>query len=159
MDDTEDFVELYRTHYPRMVAALGLAGADHARAQDIGQEAFARTYNHWRRVRRGTNPAGYAYTVAFRLLHRRCDDLGDALGADDHPVTGSEDTALDAVSIDEAIRAMPARRRACAALCFYLEFTGEQAADILGIAASTVRVQLGRARTDLARALCDTATA
>ncbi|MGH9188412.1 MAG: RNA polymerase sigma factor [Acidimicrobiales bacterium] len=159
MNDTDAFVDLYRIHYPRVVAALGLAGADPARAQDLGQEAFARTYHHWRRVRRGTNPAGYVYTVAFRLMRRRSERLDDGLDGHDHPSGGSEDGTLNALTIAQAIEAMPTRRRACAALCFYLGFSGEQAAEILGIAASTVRVQLGRARADLARALSDTAPA
>ena len=63
---TEDFAELFHTQYPRVVRALVLAGA--ADAEDIAQEAFARTLRHWRRVRTGANPAGYVFRVAFRLV-------------------------------------------------------------------------------------------
>ncbi len=42
MNETDEFVELYRVHYPRVVAALSLIGADHAKAEYLGQEAFAR---------------------------------------------------------------------------------------------------------------------
>lgn len=153
MNETDDFVALYRVHYPRLVAALGLAGADHARAQDLGQEAFARTYRHWRRVRRGPNPAGYVYTVAFRLLKDRLEQVDEPLRPEGLLAGGSEDGTLDTLTVAAVIEAMPARRRACAALCFYLGFSSGQAAEILGIAASTVRVQLCRAREDLARAL------
>ncbi len=125
--DTDAFVALYRTHYPRVVAALALAGADDARAQDLGQEAFARTYDRWRRVRRGSNPEGYVYIVAFRLLYRG-RRLDDCIDGHDRPGGSSEDATLNALSVAQAIEAMPPRRRACAALCFYLGFSGEQAA-------------------------------
>ena len=153
MSHSDDFVDLYRVHYPRVVAALGLAGADHPRAEDLGQEAFARTYRHWKRVRRGPNPAGYVYTVAFRLLKDRLEQLDEALPSESFPAGGSEDGTLDTLTVAAVIEAMPARRRACAALCFYLGFSREQAAQILGIAPSTVRVHLCRAREELARAL------
>jgi DNA-directed RNA polymerase specialized sigma24 family protein len=41
---------------------------------------------------------------------------------------------------------MPPRRRACATVCWYLGFTSEEAGDILGIDAATVRTHLERAR-------------
>ena len=44
---------------------------------------------------------------------------------------------------------MPARRRACAMLCFVVGLTPKEAARSLGIAEGTVRKQLGLARDDL----------
>src|SRR4051794_23618160 len=69
-DDGDDYVELYRHHYGRLIRALELAGAAPPTAEALAQEAFARTYRHWRRVREGLNPIGYPYRVAFRLLSR-----------------------------------------------------------------------------------------
>jgi RNA polymerase sigma factor (sigma-70 family) len=65
-----DFVDCYQTHYRRLIRALELSGADHATAQDVAQEAFARAFARWRSVSKGTNPAGYVYTTAFRLFRR-----------------------------------------------------------------------------------------
>jgi DNA-directed RNA polymerase specialized sigma24 family protein len=130
-----DFVDLYRFHYPRLVSALRLTGAPAAQAQDAAQEAFARTFRNWRRVRAGTNPRGYVTTVAFR-----------AIGS-------HESLVVTRAGIEEALKAMPSRRRACAALCLYLDMSVDDAAESLGIAPSTVRVQLHRARQDLRTAL------
>ncbi|MCA1692656.1 MAG: hypothetical protein LC733_10840 [Actinobacteria bacterium] len=47
-----------------------LTGARRDDAEDVAQEAFARTLSRWRRVRTGSNPPGYVYRVAFRLLRR-----------------------------------------------------------------------------------------
>jgi RNA polymerase sigma factor (sigma-70 family) len=65
-----DFVDCYQTHYRRLIRALQLSGADQATAQDVAQEAFAQAFARWRSVSKGTNPPGYVYTTAFRLLRR-----------------------------------------------------------------------------------------
>ena len=65
---TTDFVECYRTHYPRLVRALRLSGADGPTAEDLAQEAFGRALARWRRVSRGPNPPGYVYTPPVPAL-------------------------------------------------------------------------------------------
>jgi DNA-directed RNA polymerase specialized sigma24 family protein len=55
-DVADDFVTVYEAHYPRLVRALQIGGLDRPSAEDVAQEAFARTLGHWRRVRLGTNP-------------------------------------------------------------------------------------------------------
>ena len=146
---SDDFVDLFTSHYPKLVGVLRVAGAmDRTAAEDVAQEAFARTLGHWRRVRQGTNPAGYVYRVAFRLLRRRGGFATSPLDDVDIPSTGptTEDSAVANVTAAHALAAMPPRRRACAALCWYLGFTSEEAAGILGIDAATVRTHLERAR-------------
>ncbi len=147
------FTDLYRTQYPRLVVTLTLAGAPDA--ADLAQEAFARTLRHWRRVSQGTNPGGYVATVAFRLMRRHRPPPATTLGDDNGAVDGHEDTVVIGVCLRQALEAMPARRRACAALCFYLGMSTDEAAQTLGITAATVRVQLHRARTDLHHVLGD----
>ena len=156
MADTADFVSVYRLHYSRVVAALGLAGLDPSGAEDVGQEAFARAYQHWWRVRKGSNPAGYVYTTAFRLLRHRVGLPDTPLDDLDTPVCGPEAEAVTGLTLRQAVAAMPPRRRACAVLCLYLGFPPEQAAAVLGIEPSTVRVQLQRARISLQQVLAET---
>lgn len=155
---TDDFVELFRMHYPRLVRALVLAGCG-AGAEDVAQEAFARTFGHWRRVRRGPNPAGYVYRVAFRLLRRRGliapSPLDDANGPG-LAVAGPETSAATNVDLERVLVSMPPRRRACAVLCLCLELSPPEAADVLAIAPGTVRKQLDLARASLLAGLADT---
>ncbi|MEJ7765864.1 MAG: sigma factor-like helix-turn-helix DNA-binding protein, partial [Acidimicrobiales bacterium] len=88
-----------------------------------------------------------------RRGHLPYEPDGDA--AADAAITagaGPEEQALATVAADAAllaIAAMPARRRACALLVLAAGLTAEEAAADLGIAASTVRVQVHRARADL----------
>lgn len=156
---SDDFVDLYRSHYPRLVSALRLTGASPAHAQDAAQEAFARTFRRWRRVRAGTNPAGYVTTVAFRLL-RRGKDLSDgpALLDTDATVAAHDTLVVARADVEACLATMPVRRRACAALCLYLDVSVEDAAAALGIAPATIRVQLHRARDELRAALGEPVT-
>jgi RNA polymerase sigma factor (sigma-70 family) len=147
-DATHEFVEMYERHYPRLVRALELSGAGRPEAEDIAQEAFARTLGHWRRVRTGSNPPGYAYTVAFRLARKRIPPtvlLGDEL-----PVPDVAGEAVANVAVAEALAKMPARRRTCAVLCLIGGLSPAEAGQALGIEASTVRKQLEHARAALA---------
>jgi len=152
---SDDFVDLFTSQYAKLVGVLRVSGAvDRAAAEDLAQEAFARTLKHWKRVRQGMNPAGYVYRVAFRLLRKRGGLPTTPLEDVDAPsaTANTEDAAVDKVTAARSLDAMPPRRRACAALCWYLGFTSEEAGDILGIDAATVRTHLERARRAAASA-------
>ena len=155
---SSDFTELYRTHYPRLVRTLELSGADRPRAEDTAQEAFARTLAHWHRVRLGTNPPGYVYTVAFRLARRRrvleVPVSEEALA--DSPATGDvASEATLAAGFASALERMPRGRKSVALLCMVAQLSPKEAGKALGIAESTVRKQLERARADLRLGLGD----
>jgi len=143
-----DFVTLYEAHYPRLVRALAIGGLDRPTAEDVAQEAFARTLGHWRRVRLGTNPPGYVYRTAFRLSrgHWKHEYPLDSEQASRGDVAAE---AVSNVALEAALGRMPARRRACATLCFVVGLTPKEAGRALGIAEGTVRKQLGLARDDL----------
>jgi RNA polymerase sigma factor (sigma-70 family) len=149
-----DFIEVYEAHYPRLVRALEISGLDRAAAEDVAQEAFARTFGHWRRVRLGTNPPGYVYRVGFRLA-RRTYRREDAL---DVEPTSSGDLAGQVATreaVEKALEAMPPRRRSCAVMCLMSGLTTKEAARSLGIAEGTVRKQLELARSTLRTLLGD----
>ena len=152
--DAEAFAILYREHYGKLVRALEIAGAEGAWAQDAAQEAFARALVHWRRIRTGDNPAGYVFRTAFRLLNkeraaRRRMRAEAVAEGDAGALPGPESTVLARMTLGQALEVMPERQRQCVGLCLYLELGADQAADILGIEAATVRVHLHRARVKL----------
>jgi RNA polymerase sigma factor (sigma-70 family) len=153
-----EFAVLYQLQYPRLVRSLEVAGLARAAAEDVAQEAFARTLLHWRRVRRGSSPAGYVYRVAFRLSKRsrRSDAPLDeqVVARLDAGVSGDPASMVTLrTAVDGVLATMPASRRACAVLCFVAGLSPKEAGRALGIAESTVRKQLERARRDLRSAL------
>lgn len=149
-----DFVACYLHHYGRLVKALRLAGADPGTAEETAQEAFAVALVRWNRVVRGTNPAGYVYTTAFRLLRKHLArtsrwDVGDppeSARADDD-TTGA--AAAGHLDVEAALALMAPRQRACAVMCLVLDVSTGDAAEALGIAAGTVRKHLDAARARL----------
>ena len=143
----EDFIQMYSKHYPRLIRALELGGSTRPAAEDYAQEAFARTLGHWRRVRRGTNPPGYVYRVAFRLAWRQA-----SVEVHTDFETQVTDVAAEAtlqVEIETTLKRMPDARRRCAVLCLVTGMSTKDAAVTLRIAESTVRKQIERARADL----------
>jgi RNA polymerase sigma factor (sigma-70 family) len=149
-----DFVEVYETHYGRLVRALEIGGLDRASAEDAAQEAFARTLGHWRRVRLGTNPAGYVYRVGFRLA-RRTLRREEPLRVEPQSLSDVAGEVTTRTAVETALAAMPPRRRSCAVMCLMSGFTTKEAARALGIAEGTVRKQLELARTSLRAVLGD----
>jgi len=147
---TEDFAELFRVHYPRLIRALQLAGVRPSEAEDIAQESFARVLRRWRQVRSGTNPPGYLFRIAFRLVRRRgllpTSPLDEQLPSTSPP---TDEQAAVKADVDRALAVMPPRRRACVVLCWMSGLTSVDAAEALGIAAGTVRKQLELARQQL----------
>ena len=146
----DDFAAMFESQYRRVVRALELGGLDHASAEDAAEEAFARTLGHWRRVRQGSNPAGYVFRTAFRIARRQLQRLPD-LQLDEERAS-SRDAASEVairVDVESVLGAMPPRRRACAVLCLVVGLTTAETARSLGIAEGTVRKQLELARRTL----------
>jgi RNA polymerase sigma factor (sigma-70 family) len=147
---SDDFVEIYRLHYPRLVRALTLAGASPHEAEDAAQEAFARSLRHWSRVRRGPNPAGYPYRVGLRLLSRargrRADKTEPQPDQDPASPDRPDEAAIVSYGVEHTLALLPPRQRQCAVCCFVLGFTPVEAGHLLGIRPATVRKHLDGAR-------------
>lgn len=170
MADHPDFDRFYRDNYRRLVVSLQLAAVSTElsdEAEDTAQDAFARTLARWTTVRRGTNPAGYVYRVAFR--HQRRSSLRrqrwlkvsslvqtrTRLRRDAQP-SSPGDLWAEAAAVRDAIADLPMGCRRAVALCVYAEMTPMEAAAVLGVSASTLRTQLQRARQALTAATAST---
>ena len=152
--ESDDFVDCYQLHYPRLVRSLCLAGAPYPAAEDLAQEAFARMFAHWRRVRTGSNPGGYAYRTGFRLwLRSRRVEFARAAPPDaaEPAVAGPEGLVTTQMAVAAAFAGMPPRRRACAVMCLVVGLPTSDAATALGIAEATVRKHVSDARDDIRR--------
>jgi DNA-directed RNA polymerase specialized sigma24 family protein len=71
-----DFEAFFQSEYTRPVRALYLLSGDRADAEDAAQEAMARVYERWDRVREMDAPDGYLYRVALHVERRRRYRLG-----------------------------------------------------------------------------------
>jgi RNA polymerase sigma-70 factor, ECF subfamily len=130
-------------------------------AEDVVQEAFRRVYQSLDRfdTRRAFQP--WFFTIlrnsARNALHstraRATEPLSDA-----HP--GEVPDAFDRArrlqlrrSIDEAVSQLPPMQKTCFELCVVEGFSSAEAASAVGLAESTVRVHVFKARQTLQRLL------
>jgi RNA polymerase sigma factor (sigma-70 family) len=125
-------------------------------AEDAVANALAKLYPRWGRLER---PELYAQTMVFRAAidetrrpwWRRERSAGDAIPeiaqADPSGVTDER------LRVRTALQAVPVRQRAVLVLRFYLGMTAEEAGEVLGVRAATVRSQTTRGLANLRTAL------
>jgi RNA polymerase sigma-70 factor (sigma-E family) len=155
-DDQDGFREFVAS---RMGALRNLAfvtcGNWHA-AEDAVANALAKLYPRWGRLER---PDLYAQTMVFRAAidetrrpwWRRERSAGDTMP--DIAQADPSGTSDERLRIRTALHAVPVRQRAVLVLRFYLDMTAEEAAEVLGVRAATVRSQTARGLANLRVAL------
>jgi RNA polymerase sigma-70 factor (sigma-E family) len=141
-----DFVRA-RTH--ALLRSAYLLTGDRHLAEDLVQEALARTHRSWSRLTDVSNAEAYARRTMYHLQvsiwrrRRVAESLPGTMpetGVDDH----AEATARR-VAVQRALLTLSARQRAVIVLRFFEDHTEVEAADLLGVSVSTVKTQTGRA--------------
>lgn len=160
--DADAFERIYRTHVGRVhLLALRLTG-DTVKAEALTQDAFVRA---WRKLGtfRGESALGtwlHRLTVNVFLLDERGarrtagrEVVDDAL--EQHSgVRRAESLDLDdRMDLERAIATLPEGARVAFVLHDIQGYTHEEIAALSGVTASTIRVQLHRARRRLMEAL------
>jgi RNA polymerase sigma-70 factor (ECF subfamily) len=145
------FEDFFRAEYPDLARALFLLTRDPVEAEELAQEALARTYERWDRVRGMESPVGYVYRTAMNLNRKRIRRL--AVRARRLVPGGSEpDPLLAAEARSDILRALgtiPRTQREALILVEWVGLDAEEAGRILGIEASSVRGRLFRARATI----------
>jgi len=120
-------------------------------AEDLTQEAFIRVLERWDRVAEIEDPHGYLYRTAMNVFRRR---YGRALRTAKRSMqrVPADDEIAEIDERDAAVRALAGlspRQRAAVVLVDLLGFRSEEAARMLGIRASTLRMHASRAHAAL----------
>jgi RNA polymerase sigma factor (sigma-70 family) len=150
----EDFDEWYRAHYRRVFASLYLVCGDRDACADAVDEAFARAYERWSRVRRMRSPEGWTWVVARNVLRgaRHSARRHAAITAPLTPDAVARPIEL-AIEVWDAIERLPAREREVIALRYLAGLRERDIATALRIAPGTVARALHDARAHLAESL------
>lgn len=162
--DRKAFETLYRRHADRVYGAvLRLAAFDHARAEDLTQEAFVRAWQKLESFRFesafGTWVYRLAVNVALMSIRARNADPVTIMDDEHLPDITSTDNPVRAIERDElekAIAALPPRARAVLVLHDVEGWKHEEISIELGMAVGSSKAQLHRARGLLRRALGET---
>jgi RNA polymerase sigma factor (sigma-70 family) len=145
------FEEFVLAEHARLYAALCLITRDRHEAEDIQQDALVRVWERWDHVSTLEDPTGYLYKTALNVFKRRMRRAALAVKRTVW-LTPPRDYMEDVETRDEVVRALSRltpRQRASVVLTDLLDYTSEDAAKILGIKASTVRVMSSQARAAL----------
>jgi RNA polymerase sigma-70 factor (sigma-E family) len=158
----EELVSLFSVQYVPLCRLAYLLLGDAARAEDVVQEAFLRTFAGWSRIRQPELAAIYLRRSLVNLCrsgirHRPVEQRGNARTYRDetYSATGWEDDVASANTVLDAVRALPPRQRATVVLRYYLDLSEADIAETLGTTPGTVKSQLAKARAHLARLLSE----
>ncbi len=151
----DEFDAFYRGTAPRLLRyAYGLT-TDVAQAQDLVQEAYARAWQRWRRLRGYEDPEAWLRLVVSRLhtdWWRAARVRRTAVPPAPAPVDPPGETVLLLVA---ALRTLPAAQRRALALHYLLDLSVAQIAAETGASEGTVKSWLHRGRAALAALLDD----
>jgi RNA polymerase sigma-70 factor (sigma-E family) len=150
---------LFRSHYRQLVGLARLLVDDDGQAEETVQEAFARTYASWSRLRDHDDPLPYVRRAVVnqargRLRRRRTvrttriEPMLDAASPEVGILAAERRSEIVA-----AVGALPRRQRECVALRYYLDASVSDTALTLGISEGAVKQHTHRALDALSRAL------
>jgi RNA polymerase sigma-70 factor (sigma-E family) len=142
-----EFVEgrataLHRTAY--------LLCGDWHLANDLVQEALAKTFRHWRKVQRADNPDAYVKRIlvneANRYLRRHRNAAPPTeMAARDTPIPDASNEVVERDLLLQALLSLPARQRATVVLRYLEGMTERETAAVLKCTQGTVKSQTARA--------------
>jgi RNA polymerase sigma factor (sigma-70 family) len=147
--DAAAFEAFYRENLARIVRACLLVTLDRAAAEDIAQEAFARTWSRWGAIHGPDHAGGFVFKTAMRLCRRRRPmPIGEPPASIDE-----QEAAAERTDVFAALGRLPMRQRQSVVLRDWAGFETREVARMLGMRESTVRVHLARGRASLREAL------
>jgi RNA polymerase sigma-70 factor (sigma-E family) len=119
-------------------------------ADDLVQEALAKAFSHWRKVRRAENPSAYVRRILInesRSRWRRDQHVtvhSDA-GVLDVAVADMSEPVVNRAELLQALQSLSARQRATVVLRFLEGLSERETAAALGCSEGTVKSQTSRA--------------
>ncbi len=148
---TEDFASLLDGEYERLFRTLFLLTGSRWEAEDLTHEALTVVLERWDRVGRMESPSGYLYTVAINLHRRRVRRLLRRVILHPDPARGltqpGREEEVEARSdVVAALSMLPAKLREALVLTEYLDLDSAELGRRLGIAPSSARARVHRAR-------------
>lgn len=147
-DEPADFTTFFRARYAAVARAAYLVVQDSDAAQDVAQEAFVRTFTHWRRIQHYDRPDLWVHRVAVRLA---------IAAAKQSRRRGRVPVEEDLVAVPPnpdfdllvQVAKLPAAQRAAIVLFYYEDRPVAEVADILQCSSATAKVHLHRGRNRL----------
>lgn len=150
------FDAFYRDQYRALLSLAWSLTGRRDLGEELVQDAMLTVHRRWSHVRTYDQPGSFARRVLLNdatSAARRREAEGRALERLDRPGEAAEDVPLPDPEFWSALRALPERQAQAVTLHYLEDRSLAEIADILGIAANTVKVHLHRGRLALATSL------
>ena len=148
-DRDADFSAYMAARQPALYRTAYLLAGDHAGAEDLLQNAFAKLYLSWDKIRDREALDGYVRRIMvnennslWRRAWKRREHTTDTM-----PDTGVHDAYDDGMggALWSFVQTLPPKQRAVVVLRYYEQLSEAEIADVLGISPGTVKSQASRA--------------
>lgn len=155
MTDDAVFEAWYRALYPNLVASIGVVFGDVDLAREAADEAVARAYERWPRVRDMSSPNGWAYQVALNEARRRRRRQAVERRLLSRSTAGNSAVDGPTGELWQLVRALPARQRTAIVLRHVADLTEPEIGEAMGISRGGVSSTLRAAHASLRRQLAE----
>lgn len=159
--DQDDFQKFVTDRMDRWRRSAYLLCHDWHTADDVVSIAVAKIYRSWRKVSRADNRDAYAQKVLTRswLDERRrpWNNREQVQAALPDIASAGPETVTDPDGLGALLRALAPRQRAVVVLRFYLDYSVEDTARMLGVSTGAVKSQSARGLANLRNAVINQA--
>lgn len=148
---------LFERHYAELVRLAFALTSDWALAEELVQEAFVRVWRSWANIRDQQSAPAYLRSCVVNLARtslRRA--VRERRAWHDISAPGSAEQGAD-IDLLRALARLPARKRACVVLRFYMDLSEADTAAALGVSVGTVKSQTAKALLRLQHLLAEPA--
>src|SRR6478735_6449368 len=158
MGPDTDFSEYMAARWSALYRTAYLLTGEHHRAEDLLQDALARTCVRWHSIRERGATDAYVRKVMLNQASRQWRRRGRETVTDELPDAGQGgglDVRADHLALWEAIRSLPPRMRATVVLRYIEDLSEQETADALGVSRGSVKSQTHHALKRLRAAVPD----
>jgi RNA polymerase sigma-70 factor (sigma-E family) len=153
-----EFHAFFERHYAELSRFAHLLTGEPDAADDLAADALLALWHRWDRVRAADHPVAYARGVVANLARSRIRSAVRvrrrvALFWSQREERTENPDVAGVVDVQEALRALPFRKRACVVLRHAFDLSEKDTALALGVSVGTVKSQTSKAMAELQRVL------
>ncbi|MFF4487579.1 SigE family RNA polymerase sigma factor [Streptomyces sp. NPDC001544] len=155
---SEEFHAFFERHYAELSRLAHLLTGEPDAADDLAADALLALWHRWDRVRAADHPVAYARGVVANLARTRIRNAVRerrriALFWSHREEKVETPDVAGVVDVQEALRRLPFRKRACVVLRHAFDLSEKDTALTLGVSVGTVKSQTSRGMAELQRLL------
>ncbi|MEU8892337.1 SigE family RNA polymerase sigma factor [Streptomyces sp. NPDC048442] len=153
-----EFHDFFEQHHAELARLAHLLTGEADAADDLAADALLAVWHRWDRVRAADHPAAYARGILANLVRGRIrsavrERRRVALFWARHPEHVASPDVPVVVDVQEALRRLPFRKRACVVLRHAFDYSERDTALALGVSVGTVKSQTSKGMAQLEQLL------